>query len=99
METFSLFAMPFCVISPAFHAKLLSRLYVTDYLNLESAEASAQYEMLKLRVPDTWLFPMPVGITADSKKQDDDLQAQFLNNQKDVLKRKYHNALEELRCM
>ncbi|MDD3570189.1 MAG: hypothetical protein PHY44_03710 [Lachnospiraceae bacterium] len=76
------------------NAKLLSRIYVSQYLNGSSKTAKFDYKTLQLRVGENnldYLFPMPEKIEEDSK-----LQLEYLEDQKARLQMDYRLAINEL---
>lgn len=76
------------------NAKLLSRIYVSQYLNGSSKTSKFDYKTLQLRVGENnseYLFPMPERIEEDSK-----LQVEYLVEQKVMLQMDYRSAINEL---
>ncbi len=76
------------------NAKLLSRIYVSQYLNGSSKTSKFDYKTLQLRVGENnsdYLFPMPERIEEDSK-----LQLDYLVEQKIMLQMDYRSAINEL---
>lgn len=76
------------------NAKLLSRIYVSQYLNGSSKTSKFDYKTLQLRVGENnsdYLFPMPERIEEDSK-----LQLEYLIEQKILLQMDYRSAINEL---
>ncbi len=63
------------------NAKILSRLYVNDYVNTKNIEARANYKTLESRVPKGTLFPMPKSDVALIE-----LEKEFIGEQKEYVK-------------
>lgn len=77
------------------NATLLSRLYVSQYINSKNQEAQdayANYEILKTRVDPSRLFPMPREI--DGKPQAE-LNKEFFAKQKLYLQKQYLFSINE----
>lgn len=79
----------------ATNAKLLSRIYVSEYLNDSDPMAKTQYDILAARVASSWLFPMPEKKNEDRLLQDEELREQYLDDQRDDLLKGYMNALDQ----
>lgn len=76
------------------NAKLLSRIYVSQYLTGNSKTAKFDYKTLQLRIGESnadYLFPMPDRIEDDSR-----LQLEYLVDQKIKLQMDYRAAINEL---
>lgn len=71
------------------NAKLLSRLYVSEYLNSHRSALKIEYSLLAARVGPEYLFPMP----EDSILSDTALQQAYLAEQKSIIVREYRNAI------
>lgn len=71
------------------NAKLLSRLYVSEYLKSHQIALKTEYAILASRVEPEYLFPMP----KDSVLSDKALQKTYLAEQKSILVREYRNAI------
>ncbi|MCH4890669.1 hypothetical protein EZV73_24015 [Acidaminobacter sp. JC074] len=74
------------------NAQLLSTIYVDDYISLQSATSKSDYNLLKTRVDAKYLFPLPEGLLSASREE---LQFQFVQSQKSILKVKYKLVLSE----
>lgn len=75
------------------NAKLLSRIYVSQYLTGDSKTAGFDYKTLVMRIGNNnadYLFPM------SKNKNDTDLQKEYLKNQKNILQKDYRKAINEL---
>lgn len=75
------------------NAKLLSRIYVSQFLLKKSVTAKFDYKTLVMRVGKdnaSYLFPMP-----ETKIQDFELQKQYLAEQKMNLQMDYERAINE----
>lgn len=79
----------------ATNAKLLSRIYVSQYLEGSDPLARTNYASLALRVPSTWMFPMPETRMDDRLLQDGDLRKRYLNEQKDALQRDFRDSINQ----
>lgn len=75
------------------NSKLLSRIYVSEYLNGTNPLARTQYEILQTRVPQTWLFPMPDNKGENLALEDRRLQQEYLADQKYYLQKEYQDAV------
>lgn len=71
------------------NAKLLSRLYASDYLTTQRSALKTEYSLLASRVGRELLFPMPEKDVLN----DDALQQQYMAEQKSILVREYRNAI------
>lgn len=74
------------------NAQLLSSILVKQFVLDHSNEARNRYEILTTRIGEQYLYPMPEtkGIASV------DLEEQFLNMQRSVLRKQYTNALDSL---
>lgn len=75
------------------NSKLLSRIYVSEYLKGSNPLARMQYGILKSRVAQTWLFPMPDYKGEDLALEDHQLQQEYLADQKYYLQKEYLDAV------
>lgn len=76
------------------NAKLLSRIYVSQFLNGNSKTAKFDYKTLSLRIGEDsadYLFPMPNNVVGDKQ-----LQLEYLVDQKILLQMDYSTAISEL---
>lgn len=76
------------------NAKLLSRIYVSQFLNGDSQTAKFDYKTLVMRIGEEnadYLFPMPENKVADKQ-----LQTEYLVDQKIILQMDYRKAITEL---
>lgn len=71
------------------NAKLLSRLYVSGYLNSGDIDYKDNYEILASRISSAILFPMPQGIEEDQL-----LQERFVKGQIEVLSHYAEEVIE-----
>ena len=89
------------------NAKLLSRIYVSQYLRKEEPsyicgnkkstyDARLEYKLLTNRVNEVYLFRMPTCIESDMIKQDKELQAEYVDKQRKLLVVAYRKAIVEL---
>lgn len=77
------------------NAKLLSHLYVNQYLSVKGNYAQvntvkSQYNVLKTRVNPYYLFPMP---TTSADEHESVLEAKYIDNQKELLKIMYCDTI------
>ncbi len=79
----------------ATNAKLLSRIYVSEYLEDTNPMARTQYTTLASRVTPAWLFPMPENRDNNLMLQDAELTDRYLVNQKIDLLKDYSDALTQ----
>lgn len=80
------------------NAKLLSRIYVSQYLfgeKKESEKACAEYQVLLDSVDSVYLFPIPNVKPKDAKLEDSELQVKYIEEQKTLLQKHYRVALNE----
>ncbi len=73
------------------NAKLLSRIYVTEYLKGTNPLAKMQYAVLASRVLPIWLFPMPENLAV----QDKTLQDRYLLDQRSAVQKEYGEVLTQ----
>ena len=74
----------------AMNAKILSRIYVSQYLATESPAASTEYGILARRIAPEFLFPMPKGTVSDQS-----LEEAFIKRQKVTLIKAYRTTLQD----
>ena len=79
----------------ATNAKLLSRIYVTEYLKGTNPLARTQYGILATRVTQAWLFPMPEQRSDNLMLQDATLQDKYLADQRTDLQKEYSDAITQ----
>ena len=77
------------------NAKLLSRIYVTEYLQGTNPIARTQYKVLASRVMPVWLFPMPEKKAGNLLTQDKELQDRYLLDQRLALQKDYADVLTQ----
>ena len=77
------------------NAKLLSRIYVTEYLQGTNPFARTQYKVLASRVMPFWLFPMPEKKAGNLLTQDKELQDRYLLDQRLALQKDYADVLTQ----
>ena len=78
----------------ATNSKLLSRIYVSEYITGSNPLAKTQYEVLATRVSNEWLFPMPDNL--DNKELlDKKLQDRYLDEQKTNLQKGYADVITQ----
>ena len=73
----------------AMNARLLSRIYVSQYVETESATAYAEYKILAKRVVPEFIFPLPTKPCSNKA-----LEETFVKNQKVALMKAYRTALQ-----
>ena len=73
----------------AMNARILSRIYVSHYVETESATAYAEYKILAKRVAPEFLFPLPTKPCSNKA-----LEETFVKNQKVALMKAYRTALQ-----
>lgn len=76
--------------NPAMNAKILSRIYVSQYLATESPAAYTEYGILARRIAPEFLFPMPKGTVSDQS-----LEEAFIKRQKVALIKAYRTTLQD----
>lgn len=74
----------------AMNAKILSRIYVSQYLVTESPAAYTEYGILARRIAPEFLFPMPKGTVSDQS-----LEEAFIKRQKVTLIKAYRTTLQD----
>ena len=79
----------------ATNTKLLSRLYVSDFLKGSNPLAKIQYDVLATRVTSAWLFPMPESKEGDMVLLDKELQQKYLSDQRFNLQKEYRDAITQ----
>lgn len=79
----------------ATNAKLLSRIYVSEYLRESNPLAKIQYDILSSRVSSAWLFPMPEGRYGDLLLQDIELRKQYIDDQREDLQKGYRDVINQ----
>lgn len=77
------------------NAKLLSRIYVSEYLKGANPLARVNYKILASRVACTWLFPMPDNKTENLALQDKQLQDKYVDEQRIYLQKEYSDAITQ----
>ena len=80
------------------NAKLLSRIYVSDYLygNLDQEnKAFADYKVLSETIDPIYLFPMPPKRPINVKMDDEELQKKYIEEQKMLLQKEYRLSMNE----
>ncbi len=80
------------------NAKLLSRIYVSQYLfgdKKESEKARAEYHILSESANSVYLFPIPNVKPMDAKLEDSKLQFKYIEEQKILLQKDYRVVLNE----
>ena len=79
----------------ATNAKLLSRIYVSEYLKGTNPLARTQYGTLASRVTPAWMFPMPEQRADNLMLQDAALQDKYLVDQRVDLQKDYQDAITQ----
>ncbi len=79
----------------ATNSKLLSRIYVSEFLNGTNPEAKTQYNILASRVTNGWLFPMPELKSENLAIQDKELQDKYLSEQRFDLQKEYRDVVTQ----
>lgn len=74
----------------AMNAKILSRIYVSQYLATKSPAAYTEYGILARRIAPEFLFPMPKGTVSDQS-----LEEAFIKRQKVALIKAYRTTLQD----
>lgn len=74
----------------AMNAKILSKIYVSQYLATESPAAYTEYGILARRIAPEFLFPMPKGTVSDQS-----LEEAFIKRQKVTLIKAYRTTLQD----
>ena len=71
------------------NARLLSKLYVSEYIDNADENVLFNYNLLESRINDIKLFPMPVGDTTNPQLLD-----KYITSQKEELLNCYENAIK-----
>lgn len=79
----------------ATNAKLLSRIYVSEYITGSNLSSRAQYRILASRVSPTWLFPMPEKKADNLMLQDAELQKKYISDQRQDLQKEYNDVIKQ----
>lgn len=79
----------------AANAKLLSRIYVSEYLKGINPDSRSQYKILESRVPSAWLFPMPKTRSNNPMLLDAELQKKYLFDQRLDLQKEYADVITQ----
>lgn len=79
----------------ATNAKLLSRIYVSEYLKGINPLAKVQYDTLAKRVSSAWMFPMPAEKIGDGQLQDQELRKQYIADQIIDLQKDYKDIISQ----
>lgn len=79
----------------ATNAKLLSRIYVSEFLKGSNPLARTEYGILATRVTPAWLFPMPERREEDLLLQDKELQGKYLSDQRFDLQKEYRDVITQ----
>ena len=79
----------------ATNAKLLSRIYVSEFLKGTNPIARLQYSILASRVTPVWLFPMPENKAENLMVQDKELQNKYLSDQRFDLQKEYRDVITQ----
>lgn len=79
----------------ATNTKLLSRIYVSEYLKGTNPIAKTQYNVLASRVAPSWMFPMPEHRADDLMLQDSQLTDRYLAEQKVDLQKEYLDTITQ----
>ncbi len=77
----------------AANAKLLSRIYVSEFLKGTNPLAKTQYSILASRVSSAWLFPMPEIRNENTLLQDKELQSKYISDQRFDLQVAYRDVI------
>lgn len=73
------------------NAQLLSSIYVNDYIESNNEESLIGYNVIRSRIDEKYLFPLPVNPTSVDY---DTLQNEFIKCQRQILKTKYKLVLK-----
>lgn len=73
------------------NARILSRLYVTNYVNSKDYSSLSNYNILERQVDPQYLYPMPKGHDGN---QINLLEEKFISKQKAILKKAYRHSLD-----
>ena len=79
----------------ATNAKLLSRIYVSEFLRGTNPLAKTQYNILASRITPVWMFPMPERRDENLMLQDKALTERYLSDQKLDLQKEYRDAIAQ----
>ena len=79
----------------ATNSKLLSRIYVSEFLKGSNPLARTRYEILASRVSPVWLFPMPDYRAENLLVQDKGLQRRYLSEQRFNLQKEYRDVINQ----
>lgn len=71
------------------NAKILSRIYVNNYVDKKDDSALSNYKILERQIDPLYLYPIPQGI--DDKTA---LESKFMNKQKNILRKAYRNSID-----
>lgn len=74
------------------NAKLLSRLYVSKYIDDKDSLALSNYKILERQIDPLYLYPMPKGVVG--KEEEYALESNFMAKQKAILKKAYRNSID-----
>ena len=72
------------------NAQLLSSIYVSNYIEMQSTEAKNAYRLLESRISSDYLFPLPESVVDVDKAV---LETEFIKTQRSILKTKYRLVL------
>lgn len=72
------------------NAQLLSSIYVSNYIEMQSTEAKNAYRLLESRISPDYLFPLPESVVDVDKAV---LETEFIKTQRSILKTKYRLVL------
>lgn len=73
------------------NAKLLSKLYVSKYIETKDEEYFSEYKILERQIDPLYLFPIPDNLADGVNKQV--LESNFWSTQKEILKKAYRNTI------
>lgn len=79
----------------ATNAKLLSRIYVSEFIENADQLAKTQYDILATRVAPAWMFPMPSGKNGERLLSDSDLQKKYIAEQRLDLQIDYQDVINQ----
>lgn len=79
----------------ATNAKLLSRIYVSEFLKGTNPHARTQYGILASRVTPGWMFPLPEKKEENLLLQDKELQDKYLADQRSELQKEYLDVITQ----
>lgn len=72
------------------NAQLLSTIYVSNYIEMQSSDAKNAYRLLESRVCSDYLFPLPESVVDVNKEV---LETEFIKTQRSILITKYKLVL------